>query len=154
MSMNLELAWLAGIWDADGCISLHKRGGRIVPSCGFTNTNKKLVDNVARILTDNGVEFCLHYQDRGDRKNAKPAWDLKIESRPRVMKFLPLITDLLVGKKEQAKLVAKWCRLPKATSIGGGRGVGSVGVNYPDGYWSIREDVQKLNARGRVNFRD
>jgi hypothetical protein len=150
MMENMELAWLAGIWDADGCISLHKRAGIVVPTCGFTNTNKKLVDNVARILTDNGVKFCIHYQDRGQRKNAKPAWDLKIEGRPRVQKFLPLIADLLVGKNEQAKLVTTWCSLPKATSIGGGRGVGSVGVRYPDGYWEIRDQIQALNKRGRL----
>ena len=150
MNMNLELAWLAGIWDADGNISLVKRAGIVVPSCSFTNTNKKLVDNVERILTANGVAFNTSYQDRGERKNAKPAWNLKIEGRPRCRVFLPLITDLLVGKQEQAKLVAKWLKLPNAKSIGGGRGVGSVGVNYPDGYWSIRDEVQKLNARGRV----
>ena len=150
MNMSLELAWLAGIWDADGSISLYKRRAQVVPSCGFTNTNKKLVDNVSRILTDNGVKHCIHYQDRGERKNAKPAWDLKIEARPRVSLFLSLITDFLVGKKEQAKLVARWCELPHAQRRGGGKGRGTIGVDYPDGYWEIRDEIQKLNARGRV----
>ena len=145
-----DIAWLAGFWDADGHISLVKRNAYLVPVCACSNTNKKLVDNVMRILDAAEIPYHLEYHDRGERKNAKPSWAVKLESRPRVRAFLKLVRNHLVGKQEQADLVLKWCDLPKAISIGGGRGVGSVGVRYADGYWEIKDTLTKLNARGRV----
>jgi hypothetical protein len=145
-----DIAWLAGFWDADGNISLFKRNSHLVPSCSCCNTNKKMIDNVMRILDAAEIPYYLEYQDRGGRKNHKPAWTVKLESRPRVQAFLKLVRNYLVGKQEQADLVLKWCDLPKATSIGGGRGVGSVGVNYADGYWEIKDTLSALNAKGRI----
>ena len=145
-----DIAWLAGFWDADGHISVVKRRTYLVPVCACTNTNKTLIDNVMRILDAAEIPYYLEYQDRGERNNAKPAWSVKMESRPRVQAFLKLVRNQLVGKQEQADLVMKWCDLPKATSIGGGRGVGSVGVKYADGYWEIKDELSTLNARGRV----
>lgn len=155
MGMNLDwidqvnvrdVCWLAGFMDADGNISLVKRNAYVVASCSFTNTNKKIIDNVMRILDACGVGYNLSYQDRGDRINAKPAWSIKVESKPRVLKLLTLIRDDLIGKTQQADLVLKWCQLPMATTHklkGGG-----VESRYPEGYFSIREEVQILNHRG------
>ena len=141
-----DVCWLAGFMDADGYVLLTKRAGYVVPSVGCTNTNKKIIDNVMRILDSMDIGYNLSYEDRGKRINAKPAWTIKCESKPRVLKILNLIRDDLVGKQAQADLVIKWCQLPSATThkmVGGKRD-----VRYPDGYWSIREEVQILNHRG------
>jgi hypothetical protein len=159
MRMNLDwlervnvrdVCWLAGFLDADGNISIFKRKTWLAPSVGFTNTNKQIIDNVMRILDALGVGYNLSYQDRGERINAKPAWSIKVESKPRVLKLLNLVRDDLVGKQTQADLVLKWCELPSATThklTGGG-----VETRHPDGYWSIREEVQRLNHRGIKPF--
>ena len=142
-----DVCWLAGFLDADGNISIVKRTSYLVAVVGFTNTNKRIIDNVMRILDALGVGYNLHYQDRGKRLNAKPAWTIKCESKPRVAKLLNLLRDDLVGKQEQADLVLKWCELPSATThkmLDGERE-----VRHPEGYWSIREEVQILNHRGR-----
>jgi hypothetical protein len=142
-----DVCWLAGFLDADGNISIVKRSTWLVPVVGFTNTNKQIIDNVMRILDALGVGYNLSYQDRGERINAKPAWNIKCESKPKVAKILNLLRDDLVGKKAQADLVLKWCELPSATThklTGGG-----VETRHPEGYWSIREEVQILNHRGR-----
>ena len=149
-AVKADIAWLAGFWDADGSVLLTKRTSYLVPVASCVNTDKKLIDNVTRILDAAGLAYRVDYQDRGERKNAKPAWVVRMESRKRVYPFLQMIRDSLVGKQEQADLVIQWCELPKATSIGGGRGVGSVGVNHPEGYWEIKETLTALNARGRV----
>ena len=142
-----DVCWLAGFMDADGNISVVKRTTYLVASCSFTNTNKKIIDNVMRILDACGVGYSLSYQDRGERLNAKPAWMVQVESKPRVSKLLNLIRDDLVGKQAQADLVLKWCELPMATThkMAGGK----YETRHPDGYWSIREKVQQLNHRGR-----
>ena len=145
-----DIAWLAGFWDADGYISLVKRNAYLVPVAACTNTNKKLIDNVTRILDAAEIPYRVDFQDRGERKNAKPAWTVKMESRPRVQQFLSLVRHQLVGKREQADLLFKWCELPHAYGIGGGRGVGNIGTAYPFGYWETKTTLSTLNSRGRV----
>ena len=137
-----DLAWLGGFWDADGYISVVKRSTYLVPVVACTNTNKTLIDNVMRILDAADIAYRLDYQDRGERKNAKPAWTVRMEARPRCLAFLKMIRPYLVGKQEQADLVIKHCNLPK--------GNGPKASERTDGYWEIRDQITQLNARGRV----
>ena len=135
-----DIAWLGGFWDADGSVLLTKRQTYLVPVASCVNTNKKLIDNVTRILDSAGLVYRVDYQDRGDRINAAPAWIVRMEGRSRVYPFLQMIRDSLVGKQEQADLVLKWCRLPKSNGP----------KPPPEGYWETKEKLSVLNARGRV----
>ena len=135
-----DIAWLGGFWDADGSVLLTKRSTYLVPVASCSNTNKKLINNVTRILDSADLAYRVDYQDRGDRINAAPAWAVRMEGRARVYPFLQMIRDSLAGKQEQADLVLKWCRLPKTNGP----------KPPPEGYWEIRDEIQKLNARGRV----
>ena len=142
-----DVCWLAGFLDADGNISIVKRKTYLCPVVGFTNTNKKIIDNVTRILDALDVGYCLSFQDRGERVNAKPAWNIRCDGKPRVAKILGILRDDLVGKQEQADLLLQWCELPSATTHR--QKGGKHKTQHPDGYWSIREKVQVLNHRGR-----
>ena len=137
-----DLAWLGGFWDADGHISICKRSTYLVAVASCSNTNKALIDNVMRILDAAGITYRLDYQDRGERKNAKPSWTVKMESRPRCLAFLTMIRPYLVGKREQADLVIKHCNLPK--------GNGPRAGERTDGYWEIKDQLTELNRKGRV----
>ena len=137
-----DLAWLGGFWDADGHISVCKRATYLVAVCSATNTNKALIDNVTRILDSAEIGYRVDYRDRGERKNAKPAWCVKMESRVRCLPFLQMIRPYLVGKQEQADLVIQHCKLPKGNGPGAGK--------RTDGYWEIKEQLTILNRRGRV----
>lgn len=135
-----DIAWLGGFWDADGSVLLTKRETYLVPVASCVNTNKKLIDNVTRILDAAGLVYRVDYQDRGGRINAAPAWIVRMEGRKRTLPFLQMIRDSLVGKQEQADLVLKWCRLPKSNGP----------KPPPEGYWEIKEQLTVLNRRGRV----
>ena len=135
-----DLAWLGGFWDADGSVFLTKRSTYLVPVANAVNTNKKIIDNITRILDTAELAYRVDYQDRGERINAAPAWSVRMEGRTRVYPFLQMIRDSLVGKQEQADLVLQWCRLPKVNGP----------KPPPEGYWEIRERLTELNARGRV----
>ena len=137
-----DLAWLGGFWDADGHISVVKRSTFLVPVATCANTNKKLVDNVTRILDIAEIPYCIEYQDRGERTNAKPAWAVRVEGKVRCLPFLQMIQPYLVGKLEQCNLVIQHCQLPK--------GNGPKAGERTDGYWEIKDRVQALNKRGRV----
>jgi hypothetical protein len=134
-----DIAWLAGFWDADGSIGLKKQGKYLMPFATCTNTSKKAIDNIARILEAAGIEYHIEFHDRSHLHNSSDCWIIRMNSRPRVSKFLSLVKDRLVVKKEQAELTLRWCNLPKFKKQ----------ENIPDEYWSIRDKVQSLNSRGR-----
>jgi hypothetical protein len=134
--LETDKAWFAGIIDGEGCISLYKRAKHFVPSVKITNTNELLINKCKQILSDAGIEYCLSYSDRGERKNAKPAWILAMESRPRVIAVLNLIYPYLVSKKTQADLVLDWCSESKRKKL-------DTESNYI-------ENIRHLNLRGRV----
>ena len=130
-----DKAWLAGIIDGEGCISLFRRSTYYVPSVKIANTNEKLINRCKEILDSAGIEYSVRYSDRGERKNAKPAWEICLESRPRVVAILTLIFPYLVSKDEQAKLVLNWCskskRKPEETKA------------------LFIDNIRELNHRGR-----
>lgn len=109
-----DAAWLAGFWDADGTIGCYKRGSYYVPSTSCSNTDKTIIDHVCQLLDSEGISYYLEYHDRGERSNARPAWAVKMESRPRVLEFISHIEPYLVGKRTQARLLMEWCGLPRA----------------------------------------
>ena len=80
----------------------------------FTNyegTRKRHIvrkNNCKRILESAGIEYFVRFNDRGDRNNAKPAWELCLEARPRVIAVLDMVYPYLVSKKAQADLVLEW----------------------------------------------
>lgn len=134
--LETDKAWFAGIIDGEGCISIYKRGNNFVPSVKIANTNELLINKCKQILSEAGIEYFLRYSDRGDRKNAKPAWELMMESRPRVIAVLQLIYPYLVSKKIQADLVLDWCSAGKRKKI-------DTETNYIP-------NIRELNLRGRV----
>lgn len=136
MLQETDKAWLAGIIDGEGCISLFKRSTYFVPSVKVANTNEKLINKCKEILSAANVEYCIRYSDRGERKNAKPAWELVMESRPRVVAVLELIYPYLVSKKEQANLVLDWCSQSKRKP--------------EDTQALFIDNIRELNHRGRV----
>ena len=139
-----DLAWLGGFWDADGSIGIAKRSTYLVPFASCANTNEVLIKNVERILDKAEIDYHLDYQDRGERKNAKPAWAVRMECRKRVYRFCQMIEPYLVGKRTQAQLVMEWCELPVRT------GNEAKQKGNPEGYWEIKDQLTELNARGRV----
>jgi len=44
-----DLHWLAGMWEAEGWISMqtgHNPKGRYVPNCGLTNTDMEIMEDI------------------------------------------------------------------------------------------------------------
>jgi hypothetical protein len=135
--LETDKAWFAGIIDGEGCISIFKRGTVFTPSVKIANTNELLINKCKQVLEEAGIEYYIRYSDRGDRKNAKPAWELSMEARPRVIATLNLILPYLVSKREQAKLVLDWCSQDKRKK--------------DDTLENFLPNIRLLNQRGRVN---
>jgi sugar-specific transcriptional regulator TrmB len=133
-----QLSYLGGIIDGEGTIGIYKRSTYYVPGVSISNTNETLINYLKEILDNFKVEYCVEYQDRGSRKNAKPAWTIRVESKPRVRLLLSLVSDYLIAKKQQARLVAEWCAFE-----GRRRKLQQTDLD-------LISNVRTLNARGRV----
>jgi len=133
-----ELSWLGGIWDGEGTIGIYKRKSYFVPSTSVSNTNEVLINKVKDILDFYNIEYYVEYNDRGNRTNARPAWAIKMESKPRVSKFLTLIKPYLIAKQGQADLVISWCSKDARRRK----------LNTQD--VELITELKELNSRGRV----
>lgn len=133
-----ELSWLGGIWDGEGTIGIYKRNSYYIPSVSVSNTNEVLINKVKDILDFYNIEYYVEYSDRGKRTNARPAWAIKMESKPRVSKFLSLIKPYLIAKQGQADLVLSWCSNDKRRKELSTQDV------------EIMAELKTLNSRGRV----
>jgi hypothetical protein len=104
-----RLAYLAGIIDGEGHVSVVRRGTYFVPCVRVANTNETLIGAVKDILDDLEVGYCVSYYDRSERKNAKPSWTVCVEARARVPKLLNAVLPYLIAKLPQAEMVLAWC---------------------------------------------
>lgn len=136
--MSLSLAWLAGILDGEGHITILKRTSYYVPSVGICNTNPVLINRVTEILDSEGIEYCVSLQERRKQANSKPAWYVMSQGKPRVLKYLGIVMPFLVAKAPQAELVLKW-------SLFEGRR-----RNLTEEDMDMVGQIRALNHRGRV----
>lgn len=136
--MSTELAYLAGIIDGEGNISIVKRSTYFVPVIAITNTNETLILHLKALLEANNVGFSLSYADRGERTNSKPAWTFQIAGKARVKKLLDLVKDYLVAKRPQADLVYRWSSKAERRRT----------LSVLD--FEMLSDIRSLNKRGRV----
>jgi len=119
-----ELGWLAGLIDGEGCIYLCSRGGkrkdnykagvRIAMCCHDT------IEYTSSLLHKINVPHHITKRSGNPAKNTSDSWAITVEGHKRVLKFLPLITEALITKKQQAQVVwqfslqreAKWHAAP------------------------------------------
>jgi hypothetical protein len=134
---QLELGWLAGIIDGEGSITIVKRGPTFVPQVKMTNTSKKLIEKYCEILDK--LEISYHCYGRQKEGNRKYQWEVSVDGRPRVFKFVSLIQDILIAKKTQAEKTLEWIE---------SRGLDLRGP-YTELQKQIIVDIRYLNGRGR-----
>lgn len=118
-----EKAWLAGIWDGEGTVSMSKsvRKGltrkeqyQLAVTISIGNTNKAMMDKVAEILTKAGMAFFVwKYKDK-KLPNAKMVTKLKVNQGlhyQHTMDFIDMLLPYAVAKKEQMWLARRFCVL-------------------------------------------
>lgn len=114
MSTETELAWLAGLWDGEGSITIFKhieRGGvrKLCPTILVVNTDIKIINEAKRILDNLGTSFHLFERVSKNPKH-KNSFQLNTRNTKYIDKVLTAIEPYLIGKKEQAQLVIGYVR--------------------------------------------
>lgn len=124
---DVKLAYIAGLIDGEGTISLNKQtekahpqwNPKYTPYIGFTNTNLEALELVGDFL---GSNVRHHVGSKDGFKGNKECFRVVKNGKNNVRKLLEKLLPYLVIKKKQAELVINYCDNFVASS-GVGRGV-------------------------------
>ena len=146
-----EAAYLAGLIDGEGTISLRKvpqpkckRGWNWRPTLQVANTDEAMLHRISEI-TERGWEWCYHYYQ--GRKLRAGIW--RTTGANDILCILSEVLPYLVTKKRHADLLIEACKLilslPKGKNI---QGYESRFLSICPRLFSIHEKMLTLNKRG------
>lgn len=125
----IELSWLAGIIDGEGSIYLINKTYQPVIMIG--NYNKRIIAKIYNIIKSNNIKQNKIFIEKSTPKRIlkKPFYRICITGINNIYQVLNLITPYLVGKREQADILKKYCeyRMEKQKNK---RGQGNRGKYY------------------------
>lgn len=88
MPTELEVAWAAGFFEGEGCVTRYSRGGKraheYVYSVQLNNTDKDVIDKFARIMGCGSM-------DRMERANRKVIWLWRVRKRLDMVRVLKML---------------------------------------------------------------
>src|SRR3990167_2159163 len=147
-----DLAYVAGILDADGCFMISKHNRKTPAERKFFNVDKRtptflpcvkicMIEEEAVKFIKEALKFGTYHIDRArkDRINSKPIFHWYLRGANSVLPFLNEVVPFLKVKKERAKFLAEFCK-KVSTKNNGYRGVSEDELNYrEDSYKKMRE---------------
>ncbi len=141
---DIDLAWLAGIIDGEGCFSIYsvsrKDADTPSPSANLTitNSNALLLTRCREILNAVGVKYLYHDPKNGHQRGRK-VMRIRVKNYSSMRKLIELIRPFLVGKADQASVMLEF------VSLAGAKGKISL-----RGRSELMNKIKELNQRGHV----
>ena len=148
---NERLAWLAGIWDGEGTITVfltHRDNNepRYNPALVLTNTNDVIISEAVKILDELEIRMFLFHNHKSN-PNYKDAYQLTTRKLTSVKKFCEIMIPFLVGKKAQAELTLRFVN--SRLKVFEKNGSWSQHNKYTEEEISLCEQLKRLNQRGK-----
>ena len=147
-----ESAYLAGLWDGEGSITLWKNirketgNPRLIASLVFINTNLKMIEWVEDKLAKINATF-HRYVIRYDGKQ-KDCYQQTARNREAVERTIRTILPYLVAKKKQAEIVLSFV-LSRKEQLRKSNGKPSSSCPYTDKEFAMETEIRKLNKLGK-----
>jgi LAGLIDADG-like domain len=120
---DMEIGWLAGVIDGEGCISIStdKKDNRLHAQVFLTNSNQEMLIKARRIMLELGVENPrLHLHSIGKSKFSHrsnvPCHRIYIGTAVGMRKLLQAIFPQLTSKRVQAELMLEFLKNRKGRS--------------------------------------
>jgi hypothetical protein len=105
----MDIGWLAGIIEGEGCFSLQKKVNRTntswTPLIQITNTNQEIIQKSQRIIKDLGLACYVYVQAQ---KKARICYRVVTLGLKRVQRFLDVIEPHIECRKEQLECLKIW----------------------------------------------
>ena len=141
---DVDLAWLAGIIDGEGCFSIFinnrndAMNSSISASLTITNSNCLLLNRCKEILDALEVKYYYHDPKNGHQQGRR-VMRVKVKNYSSLKCLIELLLPFLVGKIDQAKIILEFANLAKQ------RGK----LKYEERAELMRK-VKKLNQHGHL----
>jgi len=140
----IDLAWLAGFWDGEGCISLYdtnpKGSPKLQVSLNVVNTNIVLINHADKILRSLGCSF--HIQERKyPSPKHKDAYQLITRNRDYCYRTLQALHPYLIGKLAQCELAMRFIERRDERS--------KTYCGWSDDDYDTLTEIRRLNKRGK-----
>lgn len=147
MAKDTELAWLAGLWDGEGSITIfthvEKNGAKkICPTLLVVNTDQTIIAEAARLLDEMGTSFAV-FERKNPSDKHKDCYQLSTRNMAYIKTVLEAILPYLVGKKPQAQLVLRYVNKKLTQRETNGR------PRYDENDYILQAETQALNKRGK-----
>lgn len=125
MITNTELAWLAGLFDGEGCFCVRiMNRGRNLKSIGSIHckvtvqaTSKVMIDQIELIYIKLGIRYALD-GPRMMARSKKPAYKIEVFRKADVENILSTVLKYLVVKKSEAALILAFYEKHRDTQHG------------------------------------
>jgi LAGLIDADG DNA endonuclease family protein len=129
----LDLAWLAGFIDGDGCVSISKNTRGVYPLIRITQRDRWILEHVKEIAGG----WTAPHQTTGFKPGSiHYVWGI---SGKKAVELAGRLVQYSVAKRGQLELLAGWP----------GRDQRALTTEDRDGRASIREKIHVLNSGGR-----
>lgn len=152
--LNVELAYLAGLVDGEGTITLDRNGNRRLSGVTglqavvlVTNTNEAIIQRTINIIKAIGVNPFVKAQEAGKYKRNKRIYWVTVSGLVKTAKVLNAIKPYLVGKIGQAQLLLDFIAHRGDARLAKGKPYGEFEMN-------ILAKLRALNMRGPSETED
>lgn len=154
-AQETELAYLAGIIDGEGTVTLEWSGRRakrslmpgLRPTVHITNTDEILIQHCLNVLKKFNIKPQIRSQPVGYKSRKKRCYWLKIQGLSRVKKLLEPIKPFLIVKSAQAALLLEFINHRGDPRLAKGKKYGQVEKG-------ILDKIRALNLRGASETED
>lgn len=153
-AQEVELAYLAGVIDGEGTITIERTGNRrlngiqgLSPKVVVANTDTALIDYCANLFKRIGVKPHIKMQKRGYKTRKKDQYWITIGTLTKCRKLLIPIMPFLIAKHAQAELVMEFIRIRGDTLEAKGKPYGQAELR-------LLERIRALNIRGATETED
>jgi len=147
---DLEIAWLAGIWDGEGTISVRKniRIKQYSPRVSMVNTNAAMLSKVAQILEGLGIKFHLREKGQGGFDgSSKQCWIISVEHLTGAQNLVSTMMPYLTAKKPQGELLLRFVK--NSSSLYGTEAGGNGYAPYNEDELRTLELIYVVNGNQR-----
>jgi len=117
MVTETDRAWLAGIWDGEGSISLfsnneHNGSVKLKPVVNMVNTDLAIINKVLDILEQAGCKpYIVNRPHSKKNANHRDVVEIKFSSIPSIIPALELMVPYLCGtKRAKAEILLRYAK--------------------------------------------
>jgi LAGLIDADG endonuclease len=141
---EVDLAWLAGIIDGEGCFSIYSvsRKDANTPSPSacltITNSNCLLLNRCKEILGALNIKY-LYNDPKNGHQRGRRVMRIRVKNYSSLRRLVELVRPFLVSKADQARIMLEF------VSLAGERGKLSL-----QGRAELMGKIKELNQRGHV----